>query len=296
VLHAFAGSDVTAGLAATEGFFDRIDATLLIDVGTNGELALSAGGEQVVTSAAAGPAFEGMGLSCGMIAGPGAVDAAWSEGGKLRIHTIDGAPAEGICGSGAVDLVAALYKLGVLNETGRMLEPEEARGLPPDLRRRSFEIDEMLAFQVADGVFLTQDDVRQIQLAKAAVRTAIEMLLEELDLTTVDRLILAGGFGQTLRPQSMMEIGMLPPRLARRMVQAGNTSLRGCVELLRNRRARRQIETSTAGFSHLMLAEHPDYMERFAESMSLPSEPLAVPATGTSLRERQPFPEERVRP
>lgn len=308
VFHAFAGSDVSAGLFASDGFFEGRASTLFLDVGTNGELALSARGQQVTTSTAAGPAFEGMGLSCGMIAQPGAIEAAWIDGDRLQIQTVDGAPAVGICGSGVVDLVAALYQLGVIDQTGAMCWPDETEALPSGLARRVEEIvgsdnaDTIAAFRVADDVYLTQEDVRQVQLAKAAVQTAIEMLLEEIDISSADRTILAGGFGQTLRPESMGTIGMLPAQLWRRASPAGNTSLQGCVAMLGHEGQRQQLEKQTGRVLHLMLAERPDYMDRYVENIGFPPlpaslrEPAGAEKSKAVLRHDERFSEERPRP
>lgn len=308
VFHAFAGSDVSAGLFASAGFFNGRSSTLFLDVGTNGELALSAHGQQVTTSTAAGPAFEGMGLSCGMIAQPGAIEAAWIDGDRLRIQTVDEAPAVGICGSGVVDLVAALYQLGVIDQSGAMCWPDETDELPSGLARRVEEVagsdsaDTITAFRVAGDVYLTQEDVRQVQLAKAAVQTAIEMLLEEVDISSADRTILAGGFGQTLRPESMGTIGMLPAQLWRRVSPAGNTSLQGCVAMLGHEEQRQQLEERTHSVLHLMLAERPDYMDRYVENIGFPPltaslrEPGEVEESRAEVRREERLPEERPRP
>jgi len=283
VMHAFCGPDISIGLLAIESL--RVKGpTLFMDIGTNGELALEAGGRRLVTSAAAGPAFEGMGLACGSIARPGAVDAAWTGEGDLRVRTVAHASVNGICGSGAVDLMAALYRLRALERSGRMLESAETQAFRPDLAVRLQEIEDTPVVVIGPGVYLSQHDIRQLQLAKAAIRTAVDMLLSEAGVQQVDRVVLAGGFGHTLRPTSLEAIGMLPPGFAARVEHAGNTCLRGGVLLLQNPEARDRIEAKAAAAEHVVLVGQAEYMDRFVDQMELPEKAAAIDRPSRSNR------------
>ncbi len=273
VAHAFVGSDISAGLLACR-FFEREGPLLFVDIGTNGELALSAGGRWLVTSAAAGPAFEGMGISQGMRAAPGAVEAVHAEGEALEVRVIGDGPARGLCGSGLIDAVACLLRLGALEPSGRMRRPGEAPGLLyPGPAERLVERDGKPAFRLAEGVFLTQADVRQLQLAKGAIRTAIDLLLAEAEVPPSDlrEVVLAGAFGYHLRPESLEAIGMLPPGLAERVMFAGNTSRLGAALLLVNGGARSQIAARMAETCHLPLPESHTFQDAFIENLSFPA-------------------------
>ncbi|MDW7712124.1 MAG: ASKHA domain-containing protein [Deferrisomatales bacterium] len=273
VAHAFVGSDISGGLLACR-FFEREGPLLFVDIGTNGELALSAGGRWLVTSAAAGPAFEGMGISQGMRAAPGAVEAVHTEGGALEVRVIGDVPARGLCGSGLIDAVACLLRAGALEPSGRMLRPGEARGLlDPGFAERLVERDGRPAFRLAEGVFLTQADVRQLQLAKAAIRTAVDLLLAEAGTPPSDlrEVVLAGAFGYHLRPESLEAIGLLPSGLSERVAFAGNTSRLGAALLLVDGGARSKLAARMAETRHLPLPESHTFQDAFVQNLSFPA-------------------------
>jgi len=271
VVHAYVGADIAAGLTAVDGFFERDEPVLFIDVGTNGELVLRHEGRCLATSAAAGPAFEGMGLRCGMRAEPGAVDAVEiAADGDVRVHTVDEVPATGLCGSGVVDLLAALLRLGVIEPTGRMVRPGTLSNGSAVLGARLVELDGMAAFTVADGVHFTQQDVREVQLAKSAIRTAVDMLLEHAGGGLPQRIIVAGAFGEALSAAGFEAIGMLPAGTGRAVRFVGNTSVAGCARLLRDAVLRDQLDRRMAAVEHVPLAEQPDFMDRFVANMELP--------------------------
>lgn len=271
VAHAFVGSDISAGLLACR-FFEREGPRLFVDIGTNGELALSAGGRWLVTSAAAGPAFEGMGISQGMRAAPGAVEAVHAEAQTLQVRVIGDVPARGVCGSGLIDAAAALLRLGVLEPGGRLLRRAEGGRILPAARERLAERDGKPAFRLADGVFLTQADVRQLQLAKGAVRTAVDLLLAEAGVRPDElrEVLLAGAFGYHLRPESLEAVGLLPRGLADRVTFAGNTSRLGAGLLLLDAGARTALEGWMARVRHLPLPESRAFQECFVANIGFP--------------------------
>ncbi|MFP4159392.1 MAG: ASKHA domain-containing protein [Desulfobacterales bacterium] len=273
IVHAYLGADISAGLLVSRRFFENDGAMLFVDVGTNGEMGLSFQGQYLMTSTAAGPAFEGMGISAGMRAKIGAVEAVTTnDSGSIQIHTIGNAPPEGICGSGIIDITAALLIVGVIDTTGRMRRPGETEGLCETVAGRLKEVDEMPAFHLGGEVYFTQEDVRQVQLAKSAIRAAIEILLEEAKAGPggLERIVLAGGFGYSLRSESLEIIGMLPPGTSEKVFFAGNTSRIGCVRMLRSVNCRRFLEEKMNSVRHVCIETRPDFMEQYVSAMEFP--------------------------
>lgn len=271
ITHAFVGSDISAGLLMCNGFFRPEGSILFVDVGTNGEIGLSREGRRIVTSTAAGPAFEGMGLSSGKRAGVGAVERVETDGDTIRTYTVGDAPAKGICGSGIIDLTACLLRLGIVDYTGRMKSAKDKKGLSQQAASDLMELGDKPAFCIGEGVYFTQEDVRKVQLAKSAIRTAIDMLLEKIGTTVPDEVFVAGGFGRSLRPESLEAIGMIPRGIGSRTSFMGNTSRLGCNSLLLDSSLRGFIEQQMAEVEHVQLVDDPDYMDRFVENMNFPA-------------------------
>jgi uncharacterized 2Fe-2S/4Fe-4S cluster protein (DUF4445 family) len=182
IVHAFIGSDITAGVLAC-GCLEKKKPSLFVDVGTNGEMGINNDGRFIVASTAAGPAFEGMGVSSGIRAVPGAVESAYFDGETIDVKTIDAQPARGICGSGIIDIAASSAQGGGRDSSGRMKTPEQKENLQASVADRLRLIDDQPVFNIADGVFFTQADIRQVQLAKGAIRTGIDMLMSEAKVT-----------------------------------------------------------------------------------------------------------------
>ena len=272
LVHAYIGADISAGLLVCQGFFEPGESVLFIDIGTNGEMGLNAGGKILMTSTAAGPAFEGMGLSSGTRAQVGALERVHAQGGELIFKTIGNAPCKGICGSGIIDLTAALVKTGVIESSGRMRRPDDTQGLKPLTAARLLEINEKAAFHIEGEVYFTQEDVRQVQLAKSAIRAAIDILMEEagIEVDAIERVVIAGGFGYSLRPDNLEAIGLLPPGMAAKVFFAGNTCRIGCLRLLRNIDNRRFLENRMQQVKHVSIEARPDFMDRYVNSMEFP--------------------------
>jgi uncharacterized 2Fe-2S/4Fe-4S cluster protein (DUF4445 family) len=266
IMHAFVGTDITAGLLLWPDFFDANKSILYLDMGTNGELCLNVKGKRFTTSTAAGPAFEGMGLSTGMRATDGAVERVNHRGGGFKFYTIGGGPAKGICGSGIIDFLAALLESGHLDPSGRLLKtgPEDTYIIADN---------EQTKFKYAKGVHLTQKDIRQIQLAKGAVRTGIDLIMEAGGITAddLDRIYIAGGFGNYLKPVHMEKIGLIPPNTATKLFFCGNASIDGSIALLANKGNRIFIEEALSEMEHIQLASQPHFMNCFLESLQFPS-------------------------
>jgi uncharacterized 2Fe-2S/4Fe-4S cluster protein (DUF4445 family) len=296
VIAGFAGSDavadaIAAGLAGLSEATPEAggESLLLIDVGTNSEVLLSHGGTLYVSSSPAGPAFEGGEISQGMLAGPGAIDSVRFDSAALTVTTVGGAPPRGICGSGLVDAAAALLEAGVLDEGGRMqargplawtVHPGRVRsgrdrpgGVPPDggLVGGVFANPDAdgMSVDIAPGVAVTQKDIRALQLAKGAIRAAIEALLAEAGATYDDlrEIVLAGTFGTFLSPESAVAIGLLPPVELRRIRPVGNAALAGAKMILLSRKAKQDAERAAASAVHVELALRPDFQEVFLEAV-----------------------------
>ena len=203
----FVGGD-TVGCMVSTRFDQQEELTLLIDIGTNGEMVLGNKERRIACSTAAGPAFEGAKISCGMRGADGAVDHVTLENGEIKYHVIGETKPKGLCGSGLLDLVAVLLDTEILDESG-YLEGKE--------------------YTLCENVTLTQKDIREVQLAKAAIRAGIELLSEHLDVQVADirKVYLAGAFGNYMNPVSACRIGMIPPVLLDKIQPIGNAAGEG---------------------------------------------------------------------
>jgi uncharacterized 2Fe-2S/4Fe-4S cluster protein (DUF4445 family) len=265
---AFLGSDVTAGLLATE-LAVCPGAALFVDLGTNGELVLAHCDGMLGASAAAGPALEGATIAHGMLAEAGAIERVSVADGELALGVIDGGPPRGICGSGLLDLVAALLSLGVLDRDGRMHEVSAGPLAGRVVRRegvQTFVVDE------ASGVALTQKDVREVQLACGAVRTGIDLLLAEAGLRAEDvgQVVVAGGFGLHVDAHAVERVGLVPAGWGSGITFGGNTALAGARMLLLGSDPWDRVAGIAAGVRALDLAAHPEFASRFMASLSFP--------------------------
>lgn len=231
LISAYVGADTVAAILAS-GLGESAEPALLLDIGTNGELALGHEGRILTCATAAGPAFEGAQLRHGSGAVAGAIDRVRLAVDGLRFTTIGGKTARGICGSGVVELTAELIRTGIIDPTGRIgVKTGNKRTVPARLYRRIREVDGQPAFLIAStaegaetDLFFTQQDVRQVQMAKAAIAAGIEILLEEvgLDLNEVGSIYLAGGFGNYIDYHAAQYIGLLPQGFNGRIVSLGN--------------------------------------------------------------------------
>lgn len=244
---AFVGADITTAMLAS-GITDSTAPSLLVDIGTNGEMALVRDGKILLCSTAAGPAFEGAGLSMGMNGKMGAIDKVTVEDGKLSVHTIGDSEPIGICGSGVVDAVAALLETEELDETGCLDDDEAVISAP---------------------VVLTQGDIRMIQLAKSAIHAGMRTLLHyaSLDCDGISRLYVAGGFGSYLDIGNAGKIGLIPEELVRKVKVIGNAALTGASMLLLNTELRAVTERTVLGSEIVTLSSNPVFTEEYMERM-----------------------------
>lgn len=246
-LHAFIGADTTCALLVS-GIADRNETALLCDVGTNGELALWHHGQLYIASTAAGPAFEGAGISFGCSSVPGAIDQVDVHHGLLSCHTIGNMQAVGICGSGLVDAIAAMLETEAIDETGYLEEDP---------------------FPLRDGISLNQSDIRAVQLAKAAIHAGITTLLHAAGCSSddVSAVYLAGGFGSHLNLKSAVRIGLLPAELAEKVRVIGNAALDGAAMLLMDTTMREKIHAMRHLCQHIHLDGNPVFAESYIEAM-----------------------------
>lgn len=266
VMSAYVGADITAGILAAD-LANLSGTTLFIDIGTNGEMVLAVDGRLSVTSTAAGPAFEGMNIACGMRAAPGAIE-------KFRINqdetvvlkTIGDAPAAGICGSGLLDIVGELVRTQLLSKTGKFSEAANNQSLQQRLQKANGK----LIFAIHPPVYLSQKDVRQVQLAKGAIRAGIECLLDAngLEAANIDRVFIAGSFGFHLNADSLINIGMLPHQFRDKISFLGNTAKTGGQALLLNHEARQIIAALIKNVEVLELATYSDFDKTFVNCLN----------------------------
>lgn len=252
-ISAFVGADITAGIAFT-GMTEADRTSLLIDIGTNGEIALFHKGKLSCCSTAAGPALEGAGISCGTGGIAGAVNRLERRGGSLVFSTIGGGPPLGVCGSGLVDAVALMLDEGVIDETG------------------AFTGEAAESFPITEGITLTRGDIRQFQLAKGAVASGIKILCKAagIDPDGVEQVYIAGGLGFYIALDKAVRTGLLPSCFRDRSAVLGNTSLEGAVRRLLDPAFPARCQDIAAKSVTIELASDPAFMEAFAENMLFP--------------------------
>ncbi len=248
----FVGGDTVGCMVSTR--FDQLeDLSLMIDIGTNGEMVLGDKKHRIACSTAAGPAFEGAKISCGMRGADGAVDHVWLENGQVHYHVIGDTPPEGICGSGLLDLVAVLLDLEIIDESGYLEDKE---------------------YKLCDNVILTQKDVREVQLAKAAIRAGIELLAEKMGAAVSDirKVYLAGAFGNYLTPAAACRIGMIPPVLLDRVVPIGNAAGEGAKLCALNREEYLYSQRLAKETEFLELASLPQFQDCYVDALEFSEE------------------------
>ncbi len=280
-LGAYVGGDIVAGMLATG--MDRDKRTrLFIDVGTNCEIVLSDGDTVLATAAPAGPAFEGGAIRCGMRAADGAIEVVRLGdrlGEDVQLGVIGDVEPRGLCGSGLVDAVAELVRLGLLDSSGRFVPDHVAAELVPALAGRLTRIGEERVFVLhaphpdtdpSETVYLSQRDVRELQFAKAAISTGWSLLLEELGLghDDVQQVLLAGSFGSYLSPAAAVRIGLVPQLPVLRIVSAGNVAGEGAKMALLSLRERAGATALLEEVRYVELSDRTDFNDRFVEQLA----------------------------
>ena len=266
-ISSYVGADITCAILAS-GMTEKQGNSFLVDIGTNGEMALLSGGRLKCCSTAAGPAFEGAGIKMGMSALEGAVNKVWEENGTIRYATIGDKPAAGICGSGIIDAVAVCVRCGLIDETGLIREDNE---------RYADCIDDgdETGIRLGDsGVVLTQADVRKIQLAKSAIRAGIDTLLHECGISAeaLDTFYIAGGFGSFIDKQSAADIGLIPQSAVSRVKVIGNGAGMGAAACLLSKEKLAESERIAASAAEVELSGNPYFMDRYIDRMMFETE------------------------
>jgi len=280
IIGGFLGGDTVAGILVA-GLADAAKPTVLVDIGTNGEIVVAHDGRMVAASTAAGPAFEGARIAHGMRATAGAIEKVMFNE-DVRINVVGNVEPAGLCGSALIDLTAELLRHGIVASQGLLLTGDQLPpGLPPGIRERVIETEQGPAFVLAHGeetatqapVLLTQKDIRELQLAAGAIRAGIAILLRRvgLEATDVDRFLIAGGFGNFIRRSNAQRIGLLPADVEhRRIAFVGNTSLAGARLAAASQGARRRAEELARQTQRIDLSLDQDFQAEYMTAMFFP--------------------------
>lgn len=259
----FVGSDALAA-ALSVGLNER-GVKLLIDLGTNTEVILSCKGGVSLCSAPAGPAFEGAEITCGMPFAPGAVRGVRYQGGELLVDVVGEGTPQGVCGSGLLDALAVFLGTGLVDPSGRMAQPED----PSLARMIEVGSDGTPRITLGPGVYVTQRDVRALQLAKGAVRAAVDVLLSQAGLLPedLDEVFLTGAFGSQIRRESALALGLLPQVSPDRISAVSNGALLGASMLVMSGARRRALEGAARNVRHVSLYDVPGFENMFLSSL-----------------------------
>ena len=246
----FVGAD-TVGCVLSTKMYKNEKMTLLVDIGTNGEMVLGNYDRMIACSTAAGPALEGANIQFGMRGTEGAIDHVWLENGELRYSVIGNTEAKGICGSGLIDAVAAGLQMGLLNKRGRICNEDHT-------------------FRITDKIHLTQDDIRQVQLGKGAIHAGICLMAKQLGIRVneIEQVLLAGAFGSYMDPISACRIGLLPEECEGKITPVGNAAGNGAKLLACDPVLLQQTQALTEHIEFLELASLPEFARTFAKSMN----------------------------
>lgn len=267
----YVGGDITGDILAA-GLDASDEVTLLIDVGTNGEMALGCGDRLVCCSTAAGPAFEGAQIDCGMTAAAGAISSVQWESGRVVTEVIGNTEASGICGSGLIDAVSVMLELGAVDETGRMLDIAEDDIPAECLPYLELDEEQVPIFRLSEHVYVSQSDVRKLQLGKGAIAAGTQVLLETYGIRAaqVKQLLLAGGFGSFIRVSSAARIGLIPKELAHVTRAVGNAAAEGAFAALVSDSARERLERIQRSMDYYELSGLAAFNNAYMESMMFP--------------------------
>ncbi len=245
-ISSYVGADITTAVIASNMLGEKT--SFLVDIGTNGEMALWHKGKLTCCSTAAGPAFEGADISHGMLATTGAINKVYIIDNTVAYETIDGAEAIGICGTGVIDAISCMLTLGIIDETGYM--------------DNDFEIGN-------SGIYITNQDVRAVQLAKAAISAGIEALLSECKVSyeEIEKFYIAGGFGAFIDINSSANIGLIPKPIINKAVVLGNAAGIGAAVILQSRDMLEKSEEIAKTAAAIELADSPVFTEKYINNM-----------------------------
>jgi uncharacterized 2Fe-2S/4Fe-4S cluster protein (DUF4445 family) len=250
---------------------------LFIDIGTNCEIVVADGERIMATAAPAGPAFEAASIKCGMRAAPGAIEVVKITEDDVELQVIGDEQAVGLCGSGLVDAVAELVRVGVIEPSGRFADVDKVRETRPHVAARMTMIGDEKVFVLAERpndepVVLSQRDVRELQFAKAAIATGWQLLFEEFGIkeSDVQQVLLAGSFGTYLSAASAVRIGLVPKLPVLRIVSAGNVAGEGAKMVLLSAAERHGVVTLLREIQYIELSDRGDFNDRFVDQLAFP--------------------------
>ena len=279
------GSDLTAGILATE-MHESKELSLLVDIGTNGEVIIGNRDWLVAASASAGPALEGASIECGMRAEKGAIERVYIQEGNIFYKTIEDLPPKGICGSGIIDLVSVLLNMKIINRSGRFMKGSSDRVTDVDGLGRFLLVD-AVGSATKKPVFITEPDIENVITAKAAIFAAMKILLHRLDLhfSDIQHFYIAGAFGNYLDIENAINIGLIPDIPRDRIEFVGNTSIKGAKIVAFYKEALSKIEKIRESTTYYDLMGANDYVEEFRKALFLPHTDIELFLGSTSLKE-----------
>ena len=276
LISGFVGGDTVAGILTTNQHHERA-LRLFVDIGTNGEIVVGNREGIWCASAAAGPAFEGANIHFGMRAEPGAIDKIKITD-RVQYTTVSEKPARGICGTGLVEGISELLRCGIIGEDGRLKSGDDLIGLPKEILTRLQEEKGERRFVLAPetGIAIFQKDIRQLQLAKAAIAAGIQVLLAKIpvSLSELDEILLAGAFGSYIDPEAALRLGLLPPVPLEKIRFVGNTALTGSKMMLLSMEMKDEAENIPVVCRYVELFHEKGFMDLFVDNLSFPSPDL----------------------
>lgn len=263
-MSAFVGSDITCSVLSALQTVHKDKISLLIDIGTNGEMALIKGEKLVCCSTAAGPAFEGAGITMGAVASDGAINKVYIDDKKIKYTTINNQKAVGICGSGLIDAVSTFLQLGLIDQSGCICEENE------EYAEYVTEYDESPALKISDsGIIISQQDIRAVQLAKSAICAGIYSLINEMniEIADIDKLLLAGGFGSFVDVNNAGAIGLIPKELVLKTYVIGNAAGMGAIAVLLSEVQQKKSFLLAEKSETVNLSSSAYFMDKYVECM-----------------------------
>ncbi len=271
------GGDITAGVAASR-VLDRKELTVFIDIGTNGEIVLTDGNQAFACSTAAGPAFEGSAIKHGMRAAEGAIEKIKITDGDVDFLTIGECEPQGICGSGLIDAIAQMLNSKLISKTGRLIcaDDVDKKKLPPALKERLYDDEEgqrcfvLVPKASGEDIVITQNDIREVQLAKGAISAGIQLMLGEMGKTVkdIEAVIVAGAFGNYIDKESAVRIGVLPDIGTDKIISAGNTAGAGVSMALASEKEMKLAEDVITQIKHVDLAAMEAFQNTYLAAMA----------------------------
>jgi len=276
-ISAFVGADITAGILAIR-MYENEKISLFIDLGTNGEIVLGSKGKMWTCSTAAGPAFEGARISSGMRAAEGAIDKVEMDNKSITYRVIKDGKIRGICGSGLIDLIAELVKLGLIDKRGKLINREEYNHeLSEEIRNRIIKGQKGNKFLLVKGeetengnsIYLTQGDIQEVQLAKAAIYAGIKILLKKVNISSDDiqKILLAGAFGNFIDKESARRIGLIPRLSLKKIELVGNAAGRGAEIALLSEKMKKVCQSIAKEAKYIELSSCPDFQKEYIKAM-----------------------------